>query len=668
MVDPITIGAGIVAIGSSLVAARRRRQRLEEQAQALATKSPIETQNEPTPDKKSESIVVPESTKSVPVVAPTPPKTVVEQKAEHNELVAPAYPGLVAANVEVRQALLEVSRALGIAPQALATVIQSESEWDTTLPKIKKGTPRGGYIQLTVDANLPGFNTAEKVWAVRTWNGADQLRKIVLPYFKRMKLDRVRSSKEPALELYKLTFLPGDAGKPDDYPLGKKGSKELVHPKHKMTRGDVYAANPVFHGNGARPVITWNDVRKKVRQTEAVAKGKWVTLSGKIVDAPTPEALKALETKSTTTTYQVPAPATKPGPTFAEGASCSVAPSLRALLKEIDATWPKRLRVSDGLCGDVSHQARESDHNTGNALDVTLDVTNGPNLDALAELLLKDPRTKYVIWNQRIATPAVDGGKWRAYPTDPKNKGKVNPHTRHLHLSIHVSGREDSRRWGVDSIVSVKPVVAMSDDTDKLLLDPVRAWRTGKVDNFQWVSLRIGEYELQVAADCLAVNGIRLPVSFVNVIALCAKGDMLPNTKAICDARWIHGEKRIILRTRPPNNRGPDATLVKEVKEWSGKIGPFSRSLIMGPWKEWVLDDVKTPGNATNYGLWGPNGKPIQTLGHRHTDIHVDDSQMFAPVRRTAFKKGEKVDLLDELAKGCPLGGPLPKWLVEKLR
>ena len=49
------------------------------------------------------------------------------------------------------------------------------------------------------------------------------------------------------------------------------------------------------------------------------------------------------------------------------------APTLVQLLAQLDAAWPTRSRASDGILGDASHQARKSDHNTGDALDITLD-------------------------------------------------------------------------------------------------------------------------------------------------------------------------------------------------------------------------------------------------------------------------------------------------------
>ena len=50
------------------------------------------------------------------------------------------------------------------------------------------------------------------------------------------------------------------------------------------------------------------------------------------------------------------------------------APALLQLLRQLDAVWPERSHASDGILGDASHQARVSDHNTGDALDITFDV------------------------------------------------------------------------------------------------------------------------------------------------------------------------------------------------------------------------------------------------------------------------------------------------------
>lgn len=122
--------------------------------------------------------------------------------------------------------------------------------------------------------------------------------------------------------------------------------------------------------------------------------------------------------------------------------TASPAPALLALRDAIDARWPQRNRANDGIMGDAAHQARKSDHNEGHALDITHDPTNGPDLEALAEVLIADPRTHYVIWNKRIRNKAFEGGAWRPY-------SGASPHTAHLHISVTAERREDTSPWAM---------------------------------------------------------------------------------------------------------------------------------------------------------------------------------------------------------------------------
>lgn len=693
MVDPITLGAVAAIGGSALVGVVRRR--FKKRTAMAAASSDIAAEAMPSSVIDASGATGKQLMQPAPVVTPVV-STAKNGKDELAELrasvgigkhtiapdvvFAPAFPNLVKAGPTVWQALVDVSFALGLSPFALATVIQSESEWDATVPqdvngKRPKGTPRAGLIQLTEGAHLPPWTSAEAVWAVRQMAPEAQLYRIAFTMMKRFgkMLDRSRNSTNPedaAFSLYKLNFLPGDAGKPEDYKLGEKDSKEPLHKGSKVTRHDVWRENPGFAGG--RPYFTWANVRERVKQVIKMAKGQGLTMSGKIVPMPTQS--------TTPQTHVVPAQAGRSGPTFAQGATCTVAPAIRVLLKQIDELFPKRLKTSDGLCGDEAHQKRKSDHNDGNAIDITLDPENGPNLVALGTMLLEDPRANYWIFNEQIASRETNNRAPRGYPIEPANRGKVNPHTRHLHFSIKPTNevRESTALWPLDAAklreknkpaskaLGSEPSIAGAAEA---LLNPVGAWKAGLVDNIRWMPLTIGEYQVWVATDCLAAFGQRLAWTFADCIAICKGWNMLPNTKAIVDARWASGDRLIVNRTRPPNNKYYDKILVAETAEWSKKIGPIRTDKILaGPWKEWVLDDVKTQGQATNYGLWGINGKPIQTLGHRHNDKHVDDTQMFAPVRRDAKRKGETVDLLDELAKGCPLGGPLPPWLVTALR
>lgn len=118
-----------------------------------------------------------------------------------------------------------------------------------------------------------------------------------------------------------------------------------------------------------------------------------------------------------------------------------VAKSLLKFREQVNLMSPHRNRSSDGTIGDAKHASRNSDHNpwvrdgkTGivTALDLTHDVRNGVDTWALAEFLRqrRDPRIKYVISNKRIFSSATNPWVWRNYTGS-------NPHSSHMHLSVH---------------------------------------------------------------------------------------------------------------------------------------------------------------------------------------------------------------------------------------
>lgn len=129
------------------------------------------------------------------------------------------------------------------------------------------------------------------------------------------------------------------------------------------------------------------------------------------------------------------------------GLVAAPAPALLVLRAQLDVRWPERSRVSDGIMGDAAHQARPSDHNLGNAIDITRDEANGPNLDAVLHWFLRQMRANpngritYVIHRGRIAG-AASLYEWKRY------RG-ANPHTSHAHLSIKADMRGVERRWSI---------------------------------------------------------------------------------------------------------------------------------------------------------------------------------------------------------------------------
>lgn len=127
-----------------------------------------------------------------------------------------------------------------------------------------------------------------------------------------------------------------------------------------------------------------------------------------------------------------------------------LAPCLIALFQETDRLYPNRSTVSDGSIGDQAHASRASDHNPADgwvyAADVTDDKANGCDADLLAQHLVasRDPRVKYVIWNQTIAKSYPSRGvpAWQPQPYTG-----ANPHDKHTHISVLADKRTDLRSW-----------------------------------------------------------------------------------------------------------------------------------------------------------------------------------------------------------------------------
>src|SRR3954468_24869463 len=104
------------------------------------------------------------------------------------------------------------------------------------------------------------------------------------------------------------------------------------------------------------------------------------------------------------------------------------APAIQRLRSDANSTWGKRTKASDGTWGDTSHKARKSDHNTGDAMDVTNDPAHGASGNVVAAYAIGDPRVKYVIWNRRIYDRRHPG--WRPY-----SHWRKMPHDHHVHIS-----------------------------------------------------------------------------------------------------------------------------------------------------------------------------------------------------------------------------------------
>lgn len=116
------------------------------------------------------------------------------------------------------------------------------------------------------------------------------------------------------------------------------------------------------------------------------------------------------------------------------------APCCKKALTDATARWPGRNTDSDGIMGDSAHQNRHSDHNDGNAYDLTHDPAHGVDCQVLSRQVINDARVTYVIWNHHIYNRSRAAEGWRDY-------NGANPHTRHMHVSIRAASRNDLAPW-----------------------------------------------------------------------------------------------------------------------------------------------------------------------------------------------------------------------------
>ncbi len=135
-----------------------------------------------------------------------------------------------------------------------------------------------------------------------------------------------------------------------------------------------------------------------------------------------------------------------------------LAGSLETLRNQINAAYPNRNKASDGTIGDAAHQKVTSEHNPNSAgvvtaMDITHDPANGVDGQRLADQLMHDPRTWYVIWNRNIA---YEPGNWLPY------RG-TNPHDKHVHISVkqNKANYDNAIKWNLEeeAVSKVDPVI-----------------------------------------------------------------------------------------------------------------------------------------------------------------------------------------------------------------
>ena len=171
------------------------------------------------------------------------------------------------------------------------------------------------------------------------------------------------------------------------------------------------------------------------------------------------------------------------------------AKSLQQLFKDLDAIAPGRSRVTDGLIGDKNHHP-PSDHipdqwmatwptpgpfGVVHAADVTHDPADGADMAIVSEQLraARDPRTKYIIFNRRIAS-ARENWVWREFTGDP--------HSGHMHISVNAGPiADDISSWRLQPGDDV-----IHDDIEPTSGEIVPGQRGEDVLELQLLLIRIG--------------------------------------------------------------------------------------------------------------------------------------------------------------------------------
>ena len=174
------------------------------------------------------------------------------------------------------------------------------------------------------------------------------------------------------------------------------------------------------------------------------------------------------------------------------GKGWRLAPSLVALVSEVDKKWPKRNKAHDGSIGDAAHAARSSEHNPDrdpdpmplgmvSAVDITKHSAAMAN-ELLGELI-RDPRVWYVIHDGYIYS--------RTHGWAKSKYDGPNPHTHHVHVSLVQAAKAaaDTAPW------FAKPVAKPAPETD----DPTRGQRVGDKHRPGSRALRWGDKGTDVA-------------------------------------------------------------------------------------------------------------------------------------------------------------------------
>jgi hypothetical protein len=230
--------------------------------------------------------------------------------------------------------------------------------------------------------------------------------------------------------------------------------------------------------------------------------------------------------------------------------------------------------------------------------------------------------------------------------------------------------------------------VARAPESDPTVRDPkVNGYGSpldpATLDPPAWVEVDAGHgYKVKTNAEPLARGGVPVPMSFRQEVEACRALRAVPLTAPIEDARLAQAAVRTVV----PNVPSPDgahhvstAKGTEEARKFAAWYGPLGTALRAGGSKVMIAErdrrqvadaDLNERGERgmAFYGwLRGDGSLTEKGRGDRHDKDWIEYGQYGYVVLRAATRDGEPCDLLVDLARGCPLGGPLAPWLVRDL-
>lgn len=178
-----------------------------------------------------------------------------------------------------------------------------------------------------------------------------------------------------------------------------------------------------------------------------------------------------------------------------KGSTWRTGQAITTLARQLEAIWPDR-QPSDGTVGDLSHQARRSDHNPNSARVVTaidVGIVDRQGKELVQSLVVsRDPRIKYIIHNKSI---------WRSYDktglpawTRAAYTGS-NPHKTHVHLSVssNPDRYDNAAEWDL-SLLTGEPEMAQFTEEEAAALKAMVAEMNAVESNPSFVRVLIEWY------------------------------------------------------------------------------------------------------------------------------------------------------------------------------